>query len=884
MTSTLDSLRTALADRYTIARELGAGGMATVYLAHDLKHDRDVAIKVLRPELAAVIGADRFLSEIKTTANLQHPHILPLFDSGTAEGQLFYVMPYVEGDTLRDRLNRETQLPVADAVRLATEIAAALDYAHKRGVVHRDIKPENILLQHGSALVADFGIALAVQQAGSERMTQTGMSLGTPQYMSPEQAMGEKHIDARADIYALAAVTYEMLVGEPPFTGPSVQAIVAKVMSETPKDLSAQRKTVPTNVAAAIAQALEKLPADRFASAAEFAAALDGRFATKREVAASAASAASHGREDRWRRVALGVGVVAVVAVGVATWALLASQGAPGASGAAGARIEFAFQPVTPTSNSQLAITRDGRRIGVTGFDSAGKQHVYLRELGATAVTAVSGTEGGLEGFDFSPDGNWIAVVSNNNLIKVPAAGGPATVLVTGATAGVDWGLDGSILFTKNQNGLWRMNADGTGQKQLTHIDTARKEFSHWYPQSLPGGKAAIFNNFSTPIAQSRIEAIEYASGKRTVLVEGAFAPHYVDGYLLFLRERALFAVRFDPNALKVSGTPIPVLEDVRSQFTSGYSGYTISESGTLVVTRASNWRVPRRVVWVDRTGAETEILPGEEEWAEPRRSPDGRWIALTKDGLIRQLWLFDVQRKALTQLTHTVGESFDAVWMPDSKSLVHSVETPVYDIQRLPIDGTAPEMLRKTGFDKYVTGVSADGKSVLYSESMVGVDRLWRVPLGGGEATVIDKRETSQRSADLSPDGRWYVYEESEGTLAAEVYVRAADGSGGRRQISADGGTQPRWTKGGREIVYRRGEAVIATSFDPAKGEAGLPVTLFRKPEIPSAGGGFRTRGYDVTPDGSRFLMISPLFRARAGEVVVVTNWLDELRKKVGK
>jgi WD40 repeat protein len=874
----LGRLTAALSDRYRIERQLGEGGMATVYLAHDLKHDRDVAIKVLRAELAAVIGAERFLSEIKTTANLQHPHILPLFDSGSADGQLFYVMPYVQGDTLRDRLNRETQLPVADAVRIATEIASALDYAHKRGVVHRDIKPENILLQSGSALVADFGIALAVQQAGSERMTQTGMSLGTPQYMSPEQAMGEKHIDARADIYALAAVTYEMLVGEPPFTGPSVQAIVAKVMAESPKDVAAQRKTVPVNVAGAVAQALEKLPADRFASAADFAAALEGRFATKREVMTSAAS---FGRESRWQRLALGGGVVAVAALGVATWALL---GSPRAHGATGDRIEFAFQPVIPTSNAQLAISRDGRRIGVTGFDSVGKQHVYLRELGNAVVNPVSGTEGGLEGFDFSPDGNWLAVVSNNSLIKVPAAGGPATVLATGATAGVDWGLDGTILFTKNQAGLWRMNADGSGQKQLTHIDTTRHEFSHWYAQSLPGGKAAIFNNFSTPIAQSRIEAIEYASGKRTVLVDGAFAPRYVDGYLLFLRERALFAVRFDPNALKVSGTPVPVLEDVRSQFTAGYSGYTISESGTLVVTRASNWRVPRRVIWADRTGAESEVLPGEEEWAEARRSPDGRWIALTKDGLIRQLWLLDVQRKALTQLTHTAGESFDAVWMPDSKSLIHSVETPVYDIQRLPIDGTAPETLRKTGFDKYVNGVSRDGKSVLYSESMVGVDRLWRLPLGGGEPTVIDKRDASQRNADLSPDGRWYVYEESEGTLAAEVYVRAADGNGGRRQISAEGGTQPRWTKGGREIVYRRGEAMIATPFDPAKGEAGLPVTLFRKPEIPSAGGGFRTRGYDVLPDGSRFLMISPVFRPRAGEVVVITNWLDELRKKVGK
>src|SRR5687767_13408189 len=202
--------------------------MATVYLAGDLRHDRKVAVKVLRPELAAVIGADRFVAEIKTTANLQHPHILPLFDSGVADSFLFYVMPFVDGESLRDRLERETQLPVADAVRIAGEVAAALDYAHRRGIVHRDIKPENILLHDGRALVADFGIALAASTAGT-RMTETGMSLGTPTYMSPEQAMGERELDARSDVYALGCVTYEMLSGEPPFSGPTAQAIVAKV-------------------------------------------------------------------------------------------------------------------------------------------------------------------------------------------------------------------------------------------------------------------------------------------------------------------------------------------------------------------------------------------------------------------------------------------------------------------------------------------------------------------------------------------------------------------------------------------------------------------------------------------------------------------------------
>ncbi|MFN8716062.1 MAG: protein kinase domain-containing protein, partial [Gemmatimonadaceae bacterium] len=204
-------LTAALADRYRVERELGAGGMATVYLAHDLKHERDVAIKVLHPDLGAALGAERFLSEIKTTAKLQHPHILPLLDSGAADGLLFYVMPYVRGETLRARLERERQLPMAEALRIAREVAGALDHAHKQGIIHRDIKPENILLQEGSALVADFGIALAVQQAGTQRLTQTGLSLGTPQYMSPEQAMGERDIDARSDVYALGAVTYEML-------------------------------------------------------------------------------------------------------------------------------------------------------------------------------------------------------------------------------------------------------------------------------------------------------------------------------------------------------------------------------------------------------------------------------------------------------------------------------------------------------------------------------------------------------------------------------------------------------------------------------------------------------------------------------------------------
>jgi tRNA A-37 threonylcarbamoyl transferase component Bud32 len=270
----LDRLAAALVNHYSVERVLGQGGMATVYLAIDLKHARKVAIKVFRPELAALMGADRFLREIRTVAKLQHSHILGLIDSGEADNAPYYVMPFVEGESLRDRLNREKQLAIAEAVRIACQVAAALDYAHRHGIVHRDIKPENVLLHEGQALVADFGIALAISSASATRITMAGTTLGTPQYMSPEQAMGDPDVSARSDVYALGAMTYEMLLGTPPFTGPTAQAILAKVISTKPEPLVNSRDTVPEAIEAAVLTALQKLPADRFATATEFSAAL----------------------------------------------------------------------------------------------------------------------------------------------------------------------------------------------------------------------------------------------------------------------------------------------------------------------------------------------------------------------------------------------------------------------------------------------------------------------------------------------------------------------------------------------------------------------------------------------------------------------------------
>jgi serine/threonine protein kinase len=282
MTDAFDRLKSALASRYTIEWELGSGGMATVYLAHDLKHDRNVAVKVFRPELAAALGTERFFREIKITANLTHPHILPLLDSGEADGFMYYVMPLIEGDSLRDRLNRDKQLPVDDALKITSQVASALSYAHSRDIVHRDIKPENILFQAGEVVVADFGIALAVDSAGGTRLTETGFSLGTPAYMSPEQVSGEQLIDGRSDLYSLACVLYEMLAGDPPFVASNPRAVLAKHMTDPAPPITTVRSSVSHPVASALAKALGKAPVDRFESAKAF---LDALTAETSEVA-----------------------------------------------------------------------------------------------------------------------------------------------------------------------------------------------------------------------------------------------------------------------------------------------------------------------------------------------------------------------------------------------------------------------------------------------------------------------------------------------------------------------------------------------------------------------------------------------------------------------
>jgi serine/threonine-protein kinase len=471
-------LKTALADRYVIEQELGAGGMATVYLAHDVKHDRKVALKVLRPELAAVIGAERFLNEIKVTANLQHPHILPLHDSGEAESFLYYVMPYVEGDTLRDKLEREKQLGIEDAIAITRGVAAALDYAHRQGVIHRDIKPENILIHDGQPLVADFGIALAVSHAGGNRLTETGLSIGTPHYMSPEQAMGDRELDARSDVYSLGAMLYEMLTGDPPYTGSTAQAIVAKVITEKATSVTAIRDTVPAHVAAAIQKALAKLPADRFPSAAQFAETLT------RPGAVSAAPTAELVAEQRrafpWRRVlwpaTLGLAV---------TLAALGWLRTPPAAEPVRLSVTLPDFSATPFGPS-MALAPDGSLLVYRVAAEGSGTPFAVRRLSQLGATPLSGTEEGLGPF-LSPDGQHIGFLADQTQIKrVSIIGGPPVTVADSAASSGSWGTDGWIYFVHATGGIARVPEAGGSVERLTRPDTGSAEFGHNWPDALP--------------------------------------------------------------------------------------------------------------------------------------------------------------------------------------------------------------------------------------------------------------------------------------------------------------------------------------------------------------------------------------------------------------
>ncbi len=750
MSDPLSRLTAALADRYTIERELGQGGMATVYLAADIKHQRKVAIKVLRPELAVVIGAERFLSEIKTTANLQHPHILPLFDSGEADSFLFYVMPYVQGETVRDRIEREKQLPVADAMRIASEVAAALDYAHRHGVIHRDIKPENILLHDGSALVADFGIALAASKAGGTRMTETGMSLGTPHYMSPEQAMGEREITARSDIYALGCVLYEMLLGEPPFTGPTAQSIVAKVMTEKPAGLIARRERIPPAVEYAVLTALEKLPADRFSTAAEFSAALTSTESAHAGHALSGRHPSGEwpGSPRSWAPLLAGAFALVLIALFAGrTWGRRDAPPAP---------VYVAQRLGGPPIAGVPRLSPDGKTIAFVGMVGRQSQIGVLNVAsGDWRILTRDTTRGLAEGTAWSPDGSRIYF---NRLADAPrgiyttsATGESEERLILPDACGAAPLSDGSLLAL-------RLNAD------------RRLQMYHYFPKT---GRIDTLPAFSALGCLATGSPIDVLAGEQEAVFIGGTDPNRAVDTLAAINLTTHMVRPLWPgiSPLRAALRRVPDGEAVVVAVLEGdgYRVVRVATSGSrsitpLFATTSLIWGIDVGMdgaIYLDQSIRPAEALRYDPTTGRTQRKPlpGGSWAVLP---LADGRFLTAANSAGITRITVEGWDSDPVAFLASGEPSDLPLATLGTDRVMMRTTGDSGVALtiaytasgriagRIPGFSHKVVAGSPDGEMIYYADS----GAIWAMPSAGGTARRLHDGD----AVAPSPDGQYLV------------------------------------------------------------------------------------------------------------------------------
>ncbi|HET9294421.1 MAG TPA: protein kinase, partial [Gemmatimonadales bacterium] len=791
----------------------------------------------------------------------------------------------------------EKQLPVADAIRIASEVAGALDYAHRHNVIHRDIKPENILLHDGRALVADFGIALAASKAGGTRMTETGMSLGTPHYMSPEQAMGEREITARSDVYALGCVLYEMLTGEPPFTGTTAQAIVARVVTETPRPMLPQRHTIPPHVEAAVFTALEKLPADRFATAAEFAEALaDSSYASKTAVM----MAAAHGARRRWTPILVASWGIAAVAVIAALWGWFRPAPKPSVT-----RYGLGF-PVGQAVMGGIALSPDGSRLVYAGPGDAGSTQLWVKERNQYAAVPLPGTKD-VGAPIVSPNGQWIAFSQAGQVKKMPIGGGaPVTIADSSFDAPLAWLDDGTLVYTGTLGRpvLRRVRESGGASSVLWSPTDSQPNTGPFFPAPLPGARGVLFTLCSGLCATNELWVVDLKSGNAKQLLPDALRGWYLPtGDLVFVRRNGgMFAVPFDLKALQIRGTPVPVLEGLTLMF-GIIPNIALSATGTLMMQAGGGGGAQlglQELVWIDRSGGTTQV---DSTWtfrhsfsnsnAGWSLSPDGRRLAIglnTNSG--DDIWIKELPRGPLSRLTFDSTAEERPRWSPDGKSVTYIVDG-ASALRQRPADGTGREETLLTTRAPLLDGSwSRDGQWLV-------------VRIGGGAGTVgqrniialrpgVDSAPTEllatsgfdESAPALSPDGKWLAYASDE-TGRTEVYIRPFPNvDDGKWQVSSNGGQAPLWAHSGRELFFVDAERNMMVAPMPTlPSQLGARVRLFKLGDDIYLTEEEWYTPFDISPDDRRFLMSRQVTapETQASAFILVENWFEELKTKMG-
>lgn len=916
MLDSTSHLNAALEGRYRVERELGEGGMATVYLAVDLRHERQVALKVLKPELAAVVGAERFLAEIKTTANLQHPHILPLYDSGEAGGLLFYVMPYVRGESLRERLEREHQLPLDDAILIATNMAEALDHAHRQGVIHRDVKPANVLLQDGKPVISDFGIALAVSAGGGSRLTETGLSVGTPHYMSPEQATGDSRIGVPSDIWSAGCVLYEMLLGEPPFTGSTPQAVLGKIITGDVPSMRASRASVPQNVDAVVAKALEKVPADRFATAAQMAAALS---APGFRWSSSADPTGPQGA-DRWRTAKLVLAAVVTALAGGLIGSALFPRRMPQSPPPRHAQALLPTGVVPQGSwGGSIAITGDGSRIVYLARTEGGGSEIRSRLLTERASDVpIAGTQGAA-GLFVSPDGEFVAFHDplERRLKRVPIGGGTPVPIVrtdpAGTFVGGAWGNDGTIVYATTMSGLQRVSAEGGVPEEMTEAGE-RTPVLHFDPSFLPDGSGVVFSVADVTTAEDRtfriavlrfggevVELTEVGEGHSpTVTDQGLLVYSPADRGSLYGGE--LWAVRLSGDWLRLAGAPVRVMAEapVRFSVTVPRIPYALGRDGSLVyLPDAAVGRLAHTLVWVDREGRPETILSQQDVpnafalMIAARLSPDGSRVVfrsnLTNSGRNFGLFVWDLQRSALTIIPGEANADWP-VWWGNDRLVFTAFDLDAQGLYWTAADGQGlPEPLDSNGeAQRHAQEVVADGRVLIYQErpSTNHPDSdIWMVSVGHDEEpkVIVDDAGAAVQ-ASVDPTGRWLAYSSNVSGMQ-EVYVTEMSTGSALVKVSEGGGSSPVWNPVGEELLYRRGREFWAAKVSAAESfRVDARDLLFTGDYVDCCDRGGWGRSFDVSPDGRRLLLVRQERVDRGiARLEWVQGWMQHAARQLG-